>query len=100
VGVVEAQDGHRCGSRSRLLRATPFARVFAATVAATLWGWPLGEKRAFGEERRAMADTLAWMGVFLGFAALSVAGSALSQLAALRKEVEKLKDELGRVGSR
>lgn len=43
-----------------------------------------------------MADALAWIGVFLGFAALGVAGTALSQLAALRKEVEKLREELRR----
>jgi hypothetical protein len=38
-----------------------------------------------------MLDTLAWMGVFLGFAALGMAGTALKQISALRKEVEELR---------
>jgi hypothetical protein len=47
-----------------------------------------------------MTDTLAWMGVFLGFAALGVAGAAISQLAALRKDVATLKEELRRASGR
>ncbi len=47
-----------------------------------------------------MADSLAWMGVFLGFAALGMASTAIRQLATLRKEVEQLKEELRRAGGR
>jgi hypothetical protein len=46
-----------------------------------------------------MVDALAWMGVFLGFAALAMAGNAMRQISALRAEVEKLKAELRRSSS-
>lgn len=43
-----------------------------------------------------MVDTLAWMGIFLGFAALSLTGKVMAQIPALRKDVEILKQQVQR----